>query len=516
MPTYTDPVVAPSFTGVVRDKGGEVFDVKAYGAVGDNTTDDTAAVQAAVSAANAVHSSLTESLAVDSGKGAVVYFPPGIYRITSEIHVSSAVTIRGAGMYTTQLRMDTSEATTSATTTLHDGLVWDIGPEATDAHHVGSGIEDIDVITQATPWVGARDLLVLKRQHNFHITNVRVHGARENGVRMEECVHVTALNLFTHSCGTSGVLVETKRNSQGVVLSYNTTINFQSCYFENTLNGPGADVSGYGITFDGCVFEATGYDNEVNAASVLGRWGTFSLTNPYFERNYGWDMLFGTEEPEGFHITTVTVVNPVLSYLAKAANTGAFRAARGIITLLGGDYTDTTAYNQVALGADVKQVYLFANAPNVVSEAAGGNLANVPGLLVKRNSTTARGVLTGAYDIQTGAVTATGTVAAAQLTIGGGATITKHLSATATWTPGLVANGGFAELVVDVPGASFGDTVVVSFNHTSGGGGLGSGVLLFGSVAGASGGVVAVTLLNMKGSALTLGSGTVRVDVWKH
>lgn len=49
------------------------FDVTAYGAVGDGTTDDTNAIKAAIAAA----------------QGGLVYFPPGHYRITSALNVGS-------------------------------------------------------------------------------------------------------------------------------------------------------------------------------------------------------------------------------------------------------------------------------------------------------------------------------------------------------------------------------------------------------------------------------------------
>jgi hypothetical protein len=62
--TIVDP------TGKIIDQGGEVFDItdSVYGAVGNGTTDDTAAIAAAVAAAEAV--------------GGTVFAPPGTYLIT--------------------------------------------------------------------------------------------------------------------------------------------------------------------------------------------------------------------------------------------------------------------------------------------------------------------------------------------------------------------------------------------------------------------------------------------------
>lgn len=67
------------------DKNELVYDVKDYGAVGDGTANDSAAIQAAVNAA-----------AASQYKG-IVYLPPGRYRLNSAIVPKSGVTIRGAG-----------------------------------------------------------------------------------------------------------------------------------------------------------------------------------------------------------------------------------------------------------------------------------------------------------------------------------------------------------------------------------------------------------------------------------
>jgi hypothetical protein len=54
----------------LQDKGGEVYDVRAFGAAGDGTTDDRAAIQSAINAAETA----------DPAFG-IVYFPPGKYLV---------------------------------------------------------------------------------------------------------------------------------------------------------------------------------------------------------------------------------------------------------------------------------------------------------------------------------------------------------------------------------------------------------------------------------------------------
>lgn len=61
-----------------------IINVKAYGAVGDGTADDTEEIQAAISAAESVH-----------GR---VYFPSGEYKITSTINITDSVSLDGESL----------------------------------------------------------------------------------------------------------------------------------------------------------------------------------------------------------------------------------------------------------------------------------------------------------------------------------------------------------------------------------------------------------------------------------
>lgn len=68
-------------TAPLIDSGGQVCDVRAYGAVGDNSTLNDAAIAAAIA---------------DCGEGGTVYFPMGEFRIANPIVLDTPVTLRGA------------------------------------------------------------------------------------------------------------------------------------------------------------------------------------------------------------------------------------------------------------------------------------------------------------------------------------------------------------------------------------------------------------------------------------
>lgn len=99
-------------------------------------------------------------------------------------------------------------------------------------------------------------------------------------------------------------------------------------------------------------------------------------------------------------------------------------------------------------------------------------------------------------------------LAPVSIAIGGGSPITKHLSGTATWDPGSIANGAQTTTSVTVTGAAVGDTVAVGFSVTQ------LTMILSGYVSAPN--TVTVIMLNFSGAARDLASGTLRADVWKH
>ena len=78
--TYLAPF-AGSVGRLKQSKDSDVVSVKDFGAKGDGSTDDTAAIQAAVTALQ--------------GTGTTLYFPAGNYKVSSQINISDSIGLRG-------------------------------------------------------------------------------------------------------------------------------------------------------------------------------------------------------------------------------------------------------------------------------------------------------------------------------------------------------------------------------------------------------------------------------------
>jgi hypothetical protein len=79
---------APALATYINGAGG-VYNVKSYGATGNGSTDDTAAVSAAIAACP---------------NGGQVYFPPGYYNVNATLQLNEEITVRGAGRFVTVIR----------------------------------------------------------------------------------------------------------------------------------------------------------------------------------------------------------------------------------------------------------------------------------------------------------------------------------------------------------------------------------------------------------------------------
>lgn len=374
----TDVIIDKGATATA--KGGMVFNVRAYGALGDATPaniatrDDTAAFKAAIAAAAAQVTTSPASETAGSGNGGVVFVPQGIYRIKETLNVPEGVSIRGAGMHTSQILFSMS--------VWQDGLVWSTPTPGPFGQ--GGFLEDIDIKAEKPEdGKGAQSLVVLLHWHNFAFNRVRIIGATAYNLGIRDCVGISGFHLQARSAGTSNLWIGA---SSGTVT---TTCRFVSCYFQSTLRGPNADVAGLAITFDGCVFEDSGNLVRTTGYGIRIRGGTATLTAPYFEANRSWDLIAGTDvvPPNSANGASVTVINPVImplhtstGALDKEPNTGALRFERGSAFVLGGNYTQTPRPLVFAVGMDMVQAAgnFYPNVP----EVEGGTFAQLPGTVL--------------------------------------------------------------------------------------------------------------------------------------
>lgn len=167
-----------------------VFDVVAYGAAGDGSTNDAAAIQEAIDAATAAG-------------GGIVSFPPGIYSIQSALVLKAGVVLEGAfgGITSTSVNGSTIRAGANLTNMIESNLVTAVqqmgiqnllidGEKAT--HTVGTGIN------------------LLGRA--IRILNVDVQEVSGDGIHFQESAGKAWINWVMgcriNQCGGVGLHVE--------------------------------------------------------------------------------------------------------------------------------------------------------------------------------------------------------------------------------------------------------------------------------------------------------------------
>lgn len=203
--------------GTLLDKGNYVFGVKAFGAVGDGTTDDTTAIQNAINAAS-------------TAGGGTVYFPAATYKVTS-LTLKSYVNLRGAnGSWNTGNGSIIKTAATtgdmlafSATTGLFSVTIQDLRLEGPGSG-TGNGIR-----IQCT---GGSS----KPQVNLVFRNLKVVNFGAAGIEVQCAIVSVFDNVTAETCATGFYL-----NGGAGFANPNTSISMISCYAN------GCTTTGYNI-----------------------------------------------------------------------------------------------------------------------------------------------------------------------------------------------------------------------------------------------------------------------------
>jgi hypothetical protein len=293
---------ATSVGRTVLSKLRDVVSVKDFGAVGDGTTDDTTAIQAAV-----------DSVA------SAVYFPTGTYKITSTILVANDKRLSGASKHGTIIRLVTSSfglvaIDATATRVQLDNL------EIQSASGILDGLSLI-AFRHARPTGGSSVGYV--DQHNLRIIDFS-----GTGILVEQAIGYSMTDVYI-TCRGSGVVVQP--NTATSVVS--TTLNMRSVYVS------GCKLAGIKLTqvaqatLVSCVMEYCGDAANAGSAGLIVDLGRVTAIQPYFEANYrNKNQTTGTCIVDPFEGTATVVDLFVYNAGIAAASRGTTNISRNRVT----------------------------------------------------------------------------------------------------------------------------------------------------------------------------------------
>lgn len=233
------------------DKGNRVFSVKAFGALGDDTADDTTAIQSAINAAN-------------TAGGGIVWFPAGVYKLTAALKfytgttptivAYSNITLAGAGSSSvngTVLKQYTTAA----------DVIAGLNDVANGAQSLNCAIQDICLLWGTATLTNSGNGLYLKQQgaggpsyQQWNLRNVTAsnfQGTGKYGFNIESMIVSTIDTCMAVACANGFFL---NGAAGGAYNSVSTSVTFLNCYANMSANG----VVGYNIldntyiSFVGC------------------------------------------------------------------------------------------------------------------------------------------------------------------------------------------------------------------------------------------------------------------------
>lgn len=276
-------------TRTVKSKLQDVVSVKDFGATGDGTTDDTAAIQAAVNALS------------QAGVGGVVRFPAGTYKVTSNINITwpngsnanapAHVTLEGDGADITYIYDYRPGTPTNGCITVDFSAVF--GSRFFTCEMGGfSLIKKVNATTLDIPTntytIGTGTGLYMNSVPGLgSFYNIRLVGYNAS-VQLVDCLGITFDNLMISTCDL-GVVAGIVVNTEPTVLNFNNC-SASACKSIGFLISGGGPVSfNQGLISD--VGDMAGGSQGVSGGIFYGTSAfiTTELTvnGVYFERNRG-------------------------------------------------------------------------------------------------------------------------------------------------------------------------------------------------------------------------------------
>ena len=285
-----------------------VFNVKAYGAKGDGSTNDAAAITAAITAA-----------AVNGG---TVYFPAGTYLSSAEQDFPPTVSLAGAGWKASIIRF------TGAT----NGFVcaFGIGSPGNPYGGPGGSVSNISINGN----VNSLDGLVFNNIEEPRITRTNIVAWGNRGIFLNNCL-MSVMDQCLIGANGNTTYAQVEVDGQGFP-AIGTTFNWNQCYISGSSSYASPTVAGLRVdrcgncNIIGGAIESTGTPIQILGKTesnnyMPGVWiEGIDLENPnngaeaYIEMGYGWtgEAGYGLRAPRimgctGYPSGSLTVAKPI-------------------------------------------------------------------------------------------------------------------------------------------------------------------------------------------------------------
>jgi hypothetical protein len=308
-----------------------VFDVTLFGAKGDNSTDDTAAIQAAIDAAEAA--SAASSLVV-----CYVDFPRGVYRHTALTIEVDRVVLRstdGARLVKTSTTGEGIKFFSAAGRIFQNGIEGLVlGAAGT---HTGGSLLNVEqcgqfAVAQLTvspfpsaPWRG----IFFDNVSQATVTNLAVQGCLEIGAIFEDCIDFYITSSRCDANASHGWLFNTSAGIYGVAL---TSFNNGGCGYRIIQTIPVPIISTAGSSFQfftNCIADTNGSHN----------WEIDTLEQSILTGCWGASQNNTTIDLHGFSVTNATEVQ-FDGCIATANNAAGLLVTDSQIVITGGFYSE--------------------------------------------------------------------------------------------------------------------------------------------------------------------------------
>jgi Pectate lyase superfamily protein len=340
----------------LSDKGGQVYNAKAYGATGDGSTDDTSAIQAALAAAPS---------------GGIVYLPAGTYKVGSPLTIPPGVTFQGS--------MRTFWFPSEGGTT--NGVLAPASKIMPSAAFSGAAV--VQLVDKDTGGYSAAS-------GNQTIANITVDGANLPGGNAVDAFrsYGSVMGVTMKNCGGTNVgghgLETAYHASSGEGYGFMNELDMAHCVFYN-CGGDGLHlVATADSTFTSChVISCTGnawYLDQVGNARFIGCKGEWS--------NIGWYVTWPSgfsNQPRQTFVGCSTDFNTTDGFYINGDQTG------GVIMLSGCDFHgDGKGSSATAAGihiAGAAYTVMISNCGVILGPTQSGANPYCPAIGIKIDST---------------------------------------------------------------------------------------------------------------------------------